>query len=281
MRAAFDRRRRTMIRMLGEIDGLRCAEPDGAFYVDVSAKDVLGRQIDGRRPGTTAELAAVLLEAAEVAVVPGEAFGGPGYLRLSYAPGRRRPGGRHQRGSASCSPAADPLVTGQVSVSSQLPRPPATSSWAGAAGRPRLDLGLAFLRPAWGAADDDVGLGKRVGVGVPRAPVGDRAVGDAEPAGDFDHVDVAVGRVRVRRRTVRDLALAVAHPANLAGTAAVTWALTSACSPSPAPPARPAKRGPPAGTAPSAARRLPTSPVRQAGRRRRERRSCQAARARC
>ncbi|MFJ7213636.1 pyridoxal phosphate-dependent aminotransferase [Amycolatopsis sp. NPDC098790] len=87
MRAAFDRRRRTMVRMLGEIDGLRCAEPDGAFYVYVSAKDVLGRQIGGRRPGTTAELAAVLLEAAEVAVVPGEAFGGPGYLRLSYALG--------------------------------------------------------------------------------------------------------------------------------------------------------------------------------------------------
>jgi aspartate aminotransferase len=87
MRAAFDRRRRTMVRLLGEIDGLRCAAPDGAFYVYASAKDVLGRRIGGKRPDTTAELANVLLEAAEVAVVPGEAFGGPGYIRLSYALG--------------------------------------------------------------------------------------------------------------------------------------------------------------------------------------------------
>ncbi|MEV4439214.1 pyridoxal phosphate-dependent aminotransferase [Streptomyces sp. NPDC049577] len=85
MRAAFDRRRRTIVRMLGEIDGVRCPEPDGAFYVYASVKDLLGKEIRGRRVGTAAGLAGLLLDEAEVAVVPGEAFGTPGYLRLSYA----------------------------------------------------------------------------------------------------------------------------------------------------------------------------------------------------
>ncbi|MGW7531073.1 pyridoxal phosphate-dependent aminotransferase [Amycolatopsis sp. NPDC054798] len=87
MRAAFDRRRTTIVRMLNEIDGIRCPEPEGAFYVYPSATEVLGRRIGGRRPETTAELAEVLLDEAEVAVVPGEAFGTPGYLRFSYALG--------------------------------------------------------------------------------------------------------------------------------------------------------------------------------------------------
>ncbi|MGW1714299.1 pyridoxal phosphate-dependent aminotransferase [Streptomyces sp. NPDC002156] len=85
MRAAFDRRRRTIVRMLNEIDGVDCPRPDGAFYVFASVKDLLGRRVRGRRVGTSAELAELLLDEAEVAVVPGEAFGTPGYLRLSYA----------------------------------------------------------------------------------------------------------------------------------------------------------------------------------------------------
>jgi aspartate/methionine/tyrosine aminotransferase len=87
MRAAFDRRRRTMVRMLSEIDGVLCPEPEGAFYAYPSVKALLGKEIRGRRPGTSVELAALILEEAEVAVVPGEAFGTPGYLRLSYALG--------------------------------------------------------------------------------------------------------------------------------------------------------------------------------------------------
>jgi aspartate aminotransferase len=87
MRDAFDRRRRTIVRMLGEIDGVLCPEPEGAFYVYPSVKGVLGKEIRGRRPASSAELAEVILEEAEVAVVPGEAFGTPGYLRLSYALG--------------------------------------------------------------------------------------------------------------------------------------------------------------------------------------------------
>ncbi|MGK5529112.1 pyridoxal phosphate-dependent aminotransferase [Streptomyces sp. URMC 129] len=87
MREAFDRRRRTIVRMLNEIDGVTCPEPEGAFYAYPSVKGLLGKEIRGRRPATSLELAGVLLEEAEVAVVPGEAFGTPGYLRLSYALG--------------------------------------------------------------------------------------------------------------------------------------------------------------------------------------------------
>ncbi|MFC4492586.1 pyridoxal phosphate-dependent aminotransferase [Streptomyces ovatisporus] len=87
MRSAFDRRRRTIVRMLNEIDGLVCPEPEGAFYVYPSVKGLLGKEIRGKRPATTVELAEIILEEAEVAVVPGEAFGTPGYLRLSYALG--------------------------------------------------------------------------------------------------------------------------------------------------------------------------------------------------
>ncbi|RJK93434.1 pyridoxal phosphate-dependent aminotransferase [Vallicoccus soli] len=87
MREAFDRRRRTIVRMLGEIDGVECPTPDGAFYAYPSVKGLLGRELRGRTPATSAELAALVLDEAEVAVVPGEAFGTPGYLRLSYALG--------------------------------------------------------------------------------------------------------------------------------------------------------------------------------------------------
>lgn len=87
MRTAFDRRRQTIVRMLNEIPGVLCPEPEGAFYAFPSVKEVLGREIRGRRPQTSASLAELILEEAEVALVPGEAFGTPGYFRLSYALG--------------------------------------------------------------------------------------------------------------------------------------------------------------------------------------------------
>ncbi|MGH3648096.1 MAG: aminotransferase class I/II-fold pyridoxal phosphate-dependent enzyme, partial [Micromonosporaceae bacterium] len=87
MRAAFDRRRRTMVEMLSAIDGVVCPEPQGAFYAYPSVKGLLGREFGGKTAGSSAELAALALERAEVAVVPGEAFGSPGYVRLSYALG--------------------------------------------------------------------------------------------------------------------------------------------------------------------------------------------------
>jgi aspartate/methionine/tyrosine aminotransferase len=87
MRAAFDVRRRRMHELLSAIPGVSSLEPEGAFYAFPSFEGVLGRDINGRRPRSTLELAEVLLEEAAVAIVPGEAFGAPGYARLSYALG--------------------------------------------------------------------------------------------------------------------------------------------------------------------------------------------------
>jgi len=87
MKVAFDRRRRTMVGMLNDIEGVHCPVPTGAFYAYPSVKDLLGKTIRGRVCTTSAELATLILEEAEVAVVPGEAFGASGYLRLSYAVG--------------------------------------------------------------------------------------------------------------------------------------------------------------------------------------------------
>ncbi len=87
MRAAFDRRRLAMTTMLNEIPGVVCPLPEGAFYCYPSVKGVLGRELAGTRPATSSELADVILDHADVAVVPGEAFGTPGYFRLSCALG--------------------------------------------------------------------------------------------------------------------------------------------------------------------------------------------------
>ncbi len=87
MKTAFDRRRKTIVSMLGEIDGVVCPTPQGAFYAYPSVKGLLGKEYAGRVIDTSAELAEYVLEQVEVAVVPGEAFGSPGYLRLSYALG--------------------------------------------------------------------------------------------------------------------------------------------------------------------------------------------------
>ena len=87
MRAAFDRRRKLIVGLLGEIPGIVCPEPQGAFYVYPSVKGLLGRSLGGAVSTSSAQLADVILTQAEVAVVPGEAFGTPGYLRLSYALG--------------------------------------------------------------------------------------------------------------------------------------------------------------------------------------------------
>ncbi len=87
MRAAFDRRRKTMHQLLNTIDGFYCPEPEGAFYAFPSVEGALGRSINGRMVTTSTELAEVILDEAKVAVVPGEAFGAPGYFRFSFALG--------------------------------------------------------------------------------------------------------------------------------------------------------------------------------------------------
>ena len=87
MRAAFDTRRKLMLAILKDIPQVTCVEPFGAFYTFPNVESFLGRQLGQHkvRPKSTLELADLLLEEAKVAVVPGEAFSAPGYLRLSYA----------------------------------------------------------------------------------------------------------------------------------------------------------------------------------------------------
>jgi aspartate aminotransferase len=85
MRVAFDRRRRVMTSMLNAIDGVRCVEPEGAFYCFPDVTGLLGRTLAGRVSTTSSELANALLETIQIAVVPGEAFGMSGFFRLSYA----------------------------------------------------------------------------------------------------------------------------------------------------------------------------------------------------
>jgi aspartate/methionine/tyrosine aminotransferase len=85
MRDAFDRRRRKMYGILSGIDGVICPEPQGAFYAFPSLRGLLGRSLNGRTAESTLDLAALLLEEIEIAIVPGEAFGAPGYARFSFA----------------------------------------------------------------------------------------------------------------------------------------------------------------------------------------------------
>ena len=87
MRLAFDRRRKTMYRLLSGIEGVVCPEPQGAFYAYPDLTGVLGRDYGGVTPNTTLELADLLLDKAKVAIVPGEAFGAGGGARLSFALG--------------------------------------------------------------------------------------------------------------------------------------------------------------------------------------------------
>ncbi len=87
MRAVYDRRRRRIVELLNAIPGVECPEPEGAFYAFPSVNKLLGRPIRGHTPATSLELAALILDEVRVALVPGEAFGAPGYARLSYALG--------------------------------------------------------------------------------------------------------------------------------------------------------------------------------------------------
>lgn len=86
-RQAFDRRRKLIVQELAQVPGFTVPTPQGAFYVYADVRELLGREHQGRRVDTSLELADYILEQAEVAVVPGEAFGPSGYVRLSYALG--------------------------------------------------------------------------------------------------------------------------------------------------------------------------------------------------
>lgn len=87
MREAFDVRRKAIVAALNAIDGVHCPTPTGAFYAFADVSGLLNRPlgVNGSVATSSAELAAMLLDEAHVAAVPGEAFGAPGYLRFSYA----------------------------------------------------------------------------------------------------------------------------------------------------------------------------------------------------
>lgn len=87
MRTSFDRRRQQLHAALSAIDGVTCLEPQGAFYAFPSFRAILERGVRGRTVSSTLELADLILEEANVAIVPGEAFDAPGYARLSFALG--------------------------------------------------------------------------------------------------------------------------------------------------------------------------------------------------
>jgi aspartate/methionine/tyrosine aminotransferase len=85
MRATYDRRRHLAHQRLSGVPGVTCPLPEGAFYVFPSVAGTFGRTVGGRPVGTSLQLCEALLDAARVALVPGEGFGAPGYVRLSYA----------------------------------------------------------------------------------------------------------------------------------------------------------------------------------------------------
>ena len=86
MRVEFDKRRKVMVKALREIPGVTCVEPQGAFYAFPDLSSFIGKKTaEGKTIANDAQLCEYLIEAARVAVVPGSAFGAPGYVRLSYA----------------------------------------------------------------------------------------------------------------------------------------------------------------------------------------------------
>jgi aspartate/methionine/tyrosine aminotransferase len=87
MREAFERRGRTMHRLLNDIPGITCLEPEGAFYCYPNVTGLLGKTFNGKTANNSMELADIILSEVKVAIVPGEAFGTSGYARFSFALG--------------------------------------------------------------------------------------------------------------------------------------------------------------------------------------------------
>ncbi len=87
MLKAFDRRRKLILGELAKIPGINTPEPKGAFYVYPDVRGLLGKTWDGVEINSSLELCDFILDKAEVALVPGEAFGPSGYVRMSYALG--------------------------------------------------------------------------------------------------------------------------------------------------------------------------------------------------
>lgn len=85
MRKEFEKRRNYIVERLNSIKGVSCFKPQGAFYVFPNIKKLLNKMYDNKEISNCTDFAGYLLEKAKIAVVPGNAFGAPGYIRLSYA----------------------------------------------------------------------------------------------------------------------------------------------------------------------------------------------------
>jgi aspartate aminotransferase len=85
MKEQYRVRRDRLLEGLGKLPGLKCERPRGAFYVFVDVRPWLGKTARGTKIETDLDLATWLLEHLRLALVPGTAFGAPGFLRLSYA----------------------------------------------------------------------------------------------------------------------------------------------------------------------------------------------------
>lgn len=85
MRVAFEARKNYMVETIKQIPNVSCVEPKGAFYVMVDISYYKGKSVDGIKIENSLDFAAVLIEKANIAVIPGIAFGVDDYIRLSYA----------------------------------------------------------------------------------------------------------------------------------------------------------------------------------------------------
>ena len=85
----YNARRRLIVRLVNEIDGLSCKMPKGAFYIMVNITDLIGKSHRGKKINGSVDFASILLDEKRVAVVPALAFGDDNYIRLSYATSRQ------------------------------------------------------------------------------------------------------------------------------------------------------------------------------------------------
>lgn len=88
MREEYDARRQLMVAKINGMDGVSCITPHGAFYVMLNVKKLIGRTFRGEKIEDAVALSRMLLDAVNVAVVPGDAFEAPGFCRISYAVSR-------------------------------------------------------------------------------------------------------------------------------------------------------------------------------------------------
>ncbi|MGL5440613.1 MAG: pyridoxal phosphate-dependent aminotransferase [Filifactoraceae bacterium] len=85
MKDIFEERRNIIVNEINKIKNLKCQTPNGAFYVMVNIKKLIGKNFNGKLLQTSVDVAEYLIEEGKIAVVPGAAFGVDSFIRMSYA----------------------------------------------------------------------------------------------------------------------------------------------------------------------------------------------------